>query len=81
MTDAWGGTWGTTSAWGVSFGTSTAPSSSGGGFAPLIPMPLKARRVRTRIIEVDDELLALLALNPSDQDLLLLMALANYEPQ
>lgn len=50
----------------------------GGG---MIPMPLEARRLRTRVIEIDEELLGLLALNPTDEDMLLLLALANYEPQ
>lgn len=79
MTDAWGGAWGTS--WGVSWGTTEVATGGGAPFVPLIPMPLEARRVRTRIIEIDDELLALLALNPMDEGMLLLLALANYEPQ
>lgn len=60
-------------------GAPVAAPISPGGVGAIIP-GVPARRP-TQIMQTEDELLVLLALNPWDTDLLLLVALANYEPR
>lgn len=55
-----------------------APVSLGGSGAIIPAVPA---RLPTQIMANEEEVLLLLALNPWDEDLLQLTALANYEPR
>lgn len=55
-----------------------APVSPGGSGAIIPAVPA---RLPTHVMASEDELLMLLAMNPWDADMLLLVALANYEPR